>query len=159
ERTRPRTPGLPARAVPPASSGGSHSSRSEAARRVRYVLGRSAAIVGGRWAAVLGTRRTPPPGWPPGRTARRAVPGHEVRRAWQPPLGSRPGSDAGRNGSGRAGWRGARAEVAEPLGQKPETPVQPPLHGLGGDPQQLRGLAVGESLDAHQVERLLLLLR
>jgi hypothetical protein len=31
------------------------------------------------------------------------------------------------------GWRGPWAEVAEPLGQKQETPVQPPLHGLGDD--------------------------
>jgi hypothetical protein len=48
--------------------------------------------------------------------------------------------------TGRVAW--PPAEVAESLDQTLETPVQPPLHGLGSDAEQLRGLGVGQSLEA-----------
>jgi hypothetical protein len=48
---------------------------------------------------------------------------------------------------------GPRVEIAQLFGQQPQAP---PLHGFGGDSQQLRGFAIGHPLDADEVKRLAL---
>ena len=50
------------------------------------------------------------------------------------------------------------AEVGQPLREQEPGPLQPPLHGLLGNPDHRGRLGVGQPLDADQVEHLPLVL-
>jgi hypothetical protein len=49
-------------------------------------------------------------------------------------------------------------QVGELFGEREQAAVQPPLDGLGGHVEQLRGFRVRQPLDAHQVDHFALLL-